>query len=78
VINDVPEPIYVPPQLVAYQFQFADVPSVPPDTLKVALSPAHIVVGVTEEEFAADDTVNINTYTLTQAVVLQVPSALIQ
>ena len=58
-----------------YQFQFAEVPKLPPIIARVVDEPEQIV-DVPEVEVAAVEIVFKVTVTLTQVVVLQIPSAL--
>ncbi len=71
-----PVPSGVPPQLTVYQFQSAPVPSVPPVTLKVVDAPSQIGSTLVVAPVATAEFVLTITVTLTQEVVLQVPSAL--
>ena len=55
-VIELPVPTHVVPQLLVYQFQVADVPSVPPTTVNVELPPLQIGV-VPVIEVGAVDTV---------------------
>ena len=72
----VPVPAVVPPHEPLYHFQLPPVPRLPPDMLSVLLWPLQIVV-VPLMLFVGTDVSLTVMVTLWQAVVLQVPSALI-
>ena len=74
--NVLPVPTDVPPQEPLYHFQLAPVPKLPPLRLKVVLWPLQIVV-VPLMLFVGTEVSLTVIVTLWQAVVLQVPSALI-
>jgi len=71
-----PEPAEVPPHEPENHCVVAPVPIFPPDTVSMVLLPLQMVV-VPVMPVGATDTVLVTlTVTATQAVVLQVPSAL--
>ena len=72
----VPVPAEVPPHEPLYHFQLPPVPRLPPDMLSVLLWPLQIVV-VPLMLFVGTEVSLTVIVTLWQAVVLQVPSALI-
>jgi hypothetical protein len=74
-----PVPIYVELHEPRYQYQLANDPRLPPVSLKVVGSPAHIVPGDADADDASVDTVLL-TFTVCDrhVVVLHIPSALIQ
>ena len=71
-----PLPTGVPPHEPLYHFHDAPVPSKPPATVKVVVAPAQIVAGAAEADAGSVDKLFTVTVVVTQAVVLQVPSAL--
>lgn len=73
---ELPVSTNVLPQLPEYHFHEAPVPKVPPDTLNVVELPGHEVPGFADALIGSVDNVPTVTVTLTQAVVLQSPSAL--
>ena len=73
--NVVPAPSKVPPQDPEYQFQVAPVPKVPPVTERVVAWLGQVGLTLADTLAAATELVLTVTVTLTQAVVLQVPSA---
>ena len=74
--KELPLPSGVPPQLTENHCHVAPVPNNPPATLKVVVLPAHTGFGTAEALTGAVDTLFTVTVMDTQAVVLQVPSAL--
>ena len=71
-----PELIKVPPQEVAYQFQLAPAPKLPPATDNMLRSPGQTVEGELIAAAGAAERFSTRIVILTQLVVLQVPSAL--
>ena len=74
-MTDVPVPTNVPPQEAEYHCHTPPEPNIPPTTERVVLLPLQIGFDVAEILVAAVEFVFTVTVTLTQVVVLQVPSA---
>ena len=70
-----PLPSGAPPQLTEYHTHVAPVPNDPPATFSVVELPSHIGSVLADTLTGAVDRLFTVTVTLTQAVVLQVPSA---
>ena len=66
----------VTPQLPVYHFQLADVPNVPPVTLRVVLWPSQIVDELALAEVAGTDVSRTVMVMFLHTVLLHVPSAL--
>ena len=66
----------VPPQLPIYHFQLADVPSVPPEILRVLLWPSQIVAELALAEVAGIEVSRTVMVMFLHTVLLQAPSAL--
>ncbi len=73
--TEVPEPTNVPPHEPLYHCHDAPEPREPTFTVNVEGLPEHIVVGVADADVGAVEFEFTDTVTLTQAVVLHVPSA---
>ena len=73
--GEVPEILYVPPHEPVYQFQFADVPGIPPLIPKEVGKPSHIIEGLAVAEVAGDEFEFTVMVTLLQLVVLHTPAA---
>ena len=73
---EAPEPTDVPPQLVSYHAQLAPIPSEPPETVKLVEPPGQTESGVARAAVAALELLEIVMMTLSQMVVLHIPSAL--
>ena len=71
-----PVPIAAPPQELLYHFQLALLPRLPPLTLRLTLPPLQTESREAEMDVGAVEKVLTLMVLLTQAVVLQVPSAL--
>ena len=72
---ELPLPCGVPPQLTEYHSHVAPVPNDPPATLNVVELPSHTGLALADALTGAVDKLFTVTVTLTQAVVLHVPSA---
>ena len=71
-----PDPTALPPQAVVYHSQEAFAPRFPPETLSKQMSPGQMLFKEGIIAVAAVDVSKVVIETLTQFVVLQVPSAL--
>ena len=71
-----PVPVLVPKAASVDQFQMAFVPSEPPVTVRVLLVPAQVASFVIVIPVGSVDAIDTVTEVLTEAVVLQSPSAL--
>ena len=71
-----PEVTKVPPHEPVYHIHEAPVPRLPPEKLKVDEEPVHIAEGKPEAEPGGEEIKQTDIETLTQVVVLQLPSAL--
>ena len=73
---EMPLPTEVTPHELLYHCHDAPVPKEPPVTVRVVVPPSQIVEGAAEADAGDVDKLFTVTVVLTQAVVLQVPSAL--
>ena len=73
---EVPVPTGTPPHEPLYHCHTASFPREPPITVRMVVSPSHIVEGLAETDVGSEEYVFTVTVTLWQDVVLHSPSAL--